>query len=493
MKDSIDLIMQQLLYNPKDPLVFNSGFFLFFIALFFISYPFVYNHPTGRIRFFLFFSLFFFYKACGFFVGIIVLSAIVNYSLSIAIFDAQKDRHKRVLLLISILLNLGSLCFFKYTDLFIDLINGFRINQISALHLVLPIGISFYTFENLSYTIDVYKGNFKPTRAFIDYLFFLSFFPKLVMGPIVRASDFMPQIRRIINVDESGLGKGLYLIISGIVKKVIISDFIYSNYVQYIFDDPARHSGIECLIGIYGYAIVIYGDFSGYSDMAIGLAQWMGFSIPANFNFPYQASNITEFWHRWHISLSTWLKDYLYISLGGNRLGKSRQLLNLLITMLLGGLWHGANLKFVFWGGLHGLALIADKMVMPYRKALPSSGIIGSITKVLGILITFNFVCFCWIFFKAKDFTDALIIINQIAKNFNSGALLALIQGYKSVIALLVGALFLHFLSSKIRIKLEDRVRTLSLAGKAILLFIVIWLVIQVKQSAPILPIYLQF
>jgi D-alanyl-lipoteichoic acid acyltransferase DltB (MBOAT superfamily) len=188
------------------------------------------------------------------------------------------------------------------------------------------------------------------------------------MGPIVRASDFIPQIRKDIFVSNRDIARGLYLILGGLFKKVVISDYIYVNYVQYIFDDPGRHSGIECLMGVYGYAMVIYCDFSGYSDMAIGMARWMGFTINENFDSPYQSSSITEFWRRWHMSLSSWLKDYLYISLGGNRVGKFRQYLNLMLTMLIGGLWHGASFNFIVWGGMHGVALAFDKMRMAIFK-----------------------------------------------------------------------------------------------------------------------------
>lgn len=280
-------IIAQLTYNADDPLLFNSAFFLFFIFFFFLFYQFLYKRKLTRVIYFTVFSLYFFYKACGIYVSLIIISAIVDFVLSNWIYKVKASGKKKALLFFSIVINIGMLCYFKYTDLFIGIINDFQLGQLQPLQLVLPIGISFYTFENLSYTIDVYRGQFKPVTGFLDYLFFLSFFPKLVMGPIVRASDFIPQIRKDIAITDRDIGRGLYLILGGIFKKVVISDYIYVNFVQYIFDDPTRYSGIECLFGVYGYAMVIYCDFSGYSDMAIGMAQWMGFKIPVNFNLSY--------------------------------------------------------------------------------------------------------------------------------------------------------------------------------------------------------------
>lgn len=382
---------------------------------------------------------------------------------------------------------------FKYTDLFIEIYNDITNGNINPLKLVLPVGISFYTFENLSYTIDVYRGNFKPVRSFLDYCFFLSFFPKLVMGPIVRASDFIPQIRKDIFVSNSDVGKGLYLILGGLFKKVVISDFIYANFVEYIFDNPALHSGIECLFGVYGYALVIYCDFSGYSDMAIGMAKWMGFSIPKNFDLPYQSSNITEFWRRWHISLSSWLRDYLYIPLGGNRKGKTRQYSNLLITMLLGGLWHGASLKFVFWGGLHGLALALDKLLFEKIRTKISNHWISHPSKIIGAIITFHFVCFCWIFFKANTFKDATIIIKQIVFNFNTEALLPMFNSYANIFGVMWLAYVLHITPLSIFQKIEDFCISSNLWVRLLLIVGFIWLITQVKQAEQVAPVYLQF
>ncbi len=490
-----DKIIQQLTYNAKDPLLFNSGFFLFFFCVFLLGYQFLYKRKLLRVAYFTIFSLYFFYKACGFYFGFILLSAVVDFNLANWIFTSKTIKRKNAILVLSIVVNLGLLFYFKYTNFFIEIINDFKLGEVKPLNLILPIGISFYTFENLSYTIDVYRGKFKPVESFLDYCFFLTFFPKLVMGPIVRASDFIPQIRKDIFISKEDVAKGLYLILGGLFKKVVISDFIYVNFVQYIFDDPSRHSGIECLLGVYGYAMVIYCDFSGYSDMAIGMARWMGFTINENFDSPYQSSSITEFWRRWHISLSSWLKDYLYISLGGNRVGKFRQYINLMITMLLGGLWHGASFNFIVWGGMHGLALAFDKLRLSFSSKLKvkSSKLKVQSLKFLGVIITFHFVCFCWIFFKASSFQDAGIIISQITTNFNMAALGPLLSAYRSVFGIMLVGYIFHFVPKSYELFVENILTKVSLVGRIAILLIFIWIVIQVKQADQVMPIYLQF
>lgn len=490
----IQKLIQQLTYNAKDPLLFNSGFFLFFFLIFLLGYQFLYKRKTTRVVYFTLFSLYFFYKACGFYFGFILLSAIVDFNLSNWIYTAKTKGKKNAILIFSILINLGLLFYFKYTNFFIEIVNDLNLGQIKPLSLILPIGISFYTFENLSYTIDVYRGKFKPVSSFLDYCFFLSFFPKLVMGPIVRASDFIPQIRKDIFISNSDIARGLYLILGGLFKKVVISDYIYVNYVQYIFDDPSRHSGIECLIGVYGYAMVIYCDFSGYSDMAIGMAKWMGFTINDNFDSPYQSSSITEFWRRWHISLSSWLKDYVYISLGGNRAGKFRQYINLMLTMLIGGLWHGASFNFIVWGGMHGIALAVDKVRISILSKLPKLNFrIPILGKLVGVLITFHFVCFCWIFFKAKSFHDADIILTQIFYNFNGSAWRPMLVAYQTVFIVMGVGYVIHFIPKSYQYFSEFILSKITLIGRIVVILIFIWVIIQVKQADQVMPIYLQF
>jgi alginate O-acetyltransferase complex protein AlgI len=484
-----DKILQQLLYDPKNPLLFNSGFFVYFLFFFILIYYSVRKNRRMRIGVFTLFSLYFFYKACGWFVSLILLSAVIDFAISNLIYLQKNKSRKTALLVLSLILNLGLLFYFKYTNFFISILNDLQFAQVNPLNLLLPIGISFYTFENLSYTIDVYRGHFKPVNSFLDYLFFLSFFPKLVMGPIVRAADFIPQIRKEYTVSQHDFASGFFLIVTGLFKKLVISDYINVNFVGYIFDDPSKHTGLECLLGVYGYAMVIYCDFSGYSDVAIGLARWMGFNVNINFNSPYQSASITEFWRRWHISLSSWLRDYLYISLGGNKHGKLRQYINLAVTMLLGGLWHGASWNFIIWGGMHGAALAIDKGRMAIFKSVKETKLL----RVLGVFITFHLVCFCWIFFRASSLHDSMVIIRQIGTNFDPGALGVLIAGYNTVFIMMLLGFSLHFVPQSICDSLVVKMEKLNIAGFIVIFLVFMFVFYQIKCSDQVMPIYLQF
>jgi alginate O-acetyltransferase complex protein AlgI len=491
----VSKLLGELLYDKNDPILFNSAFFFYFFALFLMCYLASAKSKAGRVAIYTAFSLYFFYKACGYYVGLVVISAIVDFFLSNTIYRTEKQSVRKTLMAFSIILNLGLLFYFKYTDFFIGIMNDLSLGHFTPLHLLLPIGISFYTFENLSYTIDVYRKEIKPVDNFLDYLFFLSFFPKLMMGPIVRAADFIPQISQPYELDSEDIGKGMYLIIAGLFKKVVISDFIYQNFVQYIFDDPSKHTGLECLLGVYGYAMVIYCDFSGYSDMALGIARWTGFKIPPNFDSPYQSSSITEFWRRWHISLSSWLRDYLYIPLGGNRKGKVRQYINLGLTMLIGGFWHGASWNFIFWGGLHGTALALDKVRIDAQKKRGGApgGWKGTLLKIGGVLLTFHFVCFCWIFFKAATFQDAWALIHQIAYDFQPGVWMELYSGYTAVFWVMLLGYFLHAIPKRTENIAEATLGRFPVWGSVAVMVCFIWLLVQVKSAQPMMPIYLQF
>jgi D-alanyl-lipoteichoic acid acyltransferase DltB (MBOAT superfamily) len=488
-----EAFFRQFLYDPKNPLLFNNGFFVFFFAIFISAYYVLRNNFPARKYLFCFFSLYFFYKASGFFVVFVILSAIVDYFLSNAIYRQQNTRKKKLLLVGSIIFNLGLLVYFKYTNFFIATCNDLLKTHFNPLNILLPVGISFYTFENLSYTIDVYRGHFVPVKKFTDYLLFLSFFPKLVMGPIVRASDFIPQINKPYVISENDFAKGFYLIVSGLFKKLIISDFITQNFVDYVFDDPSRYTGLECLFAVYGYAVVIYCDFSGYSDVAIGIAKWLGFTIPPNFKSPYQSKNITEFWRRWHISLSSWLRDYLYIPLGGNRKGVVRTYINLMLTMLLGGLWHGASWNFIVWGGLHGVALAFHKIWKQKTETLFKPVENSSLINAFSVLITFHFVCFCWIFFKSADFSTAGDMIHQILHDFDFSVWGAFFNNYKPVLALMLLAYLLHSIPDDLADRVIGRFKKIPLVYYLGIFFVFVLLYGFFKSSEPVMPIYLRF
>lgn len=494
---SLQQLLQQFLYDPAHPLLFNDGFFVYFFTIFICLYYTLRNHMLGRSALVSLFSLYFFYKASGSFVLLVVLSAIIDYVLSNKIHITTNKLHRKLLLALSVTFNLGLLFWFKYTNFFIELSNQLFSTHISMLNLLLPIGISFYTFENLSYTIDVYEGKLEPEKRFVDYLLFLAFFPKLVMGPIVRASDFIPQLKKPFFVSTADFAKGFYLIFSGLFKKLIISDYLTLNIVNYIFENPAQYTGLECLVAVFAYAIVIYCDFSGYSDAAIGIAKWMGITIPSNFDSPYQSKSITEFWRRWHISLSNWLRDYLYIFwLGGNRKGKLRTYINLFITMLLGGFWHGAKWTFIVWGGLHGVALIVHK-VWAARTSKPLADINNTgWYNALAAFVTFLFVCFCWIFFRADNFDIAMGMIRQIGTNlsFDSAIVSGFWGNYQPVVWMMLLGYALHLVPQRVPDYITVRfIERTPLFGYLIASLVFVYAYAQVKSAMPVMPIYLQF
>lgn len=537
--------LNQFLYDPKNPLLFNNGFFVYFFTLFILLFFLLKNHHTARRYVFTFFSLYFFYKASGWFVGLVIVSAMINFALSNLIYRSKEKSGKISLLILSIIINLAILFYYKYTNFFITVSNEIFTTEFNPLHIILPIGISFFTFENLSYTIDVYRGDFKPAKKFTDYLLFLSFFPKLMMGPIVRAHDFVLQINKPYIISERDFSMGFYLIVSGLIKKLVISDYITLNLVNYIFDTPSLHTGLENLFAVYGYAMVIYCDFSGYSDIAIGIALWLGFKIPANFFSPYQSKNITEFWRRWHISLSSWLKDYLYIPLGGNKkfsvgsfifvtlflvgaflmsvnLFKLNYIyaslvsvvlllifllpaiitknskgiaanFNLLTTMLLGGFWHGASWNFIIWGAIHGVGLGIHKIWMLLTGKTFASFNNSIVYRVVMGIFTFHFVCFGWIFFRAENYDAAITMINQIIYNFDAEVFLPFYDNYKKVIWMIVFAMIIHFIPDDWAEKAVVKIKTVPLGVYIIVFFGFLILYGYFKSAEQVLPIYLQF
>ena len=495
MEQIADRVLELLRYDASAPLIFNSGLFLFLFVGFAAGYVLLRRATTLRILYVILFSIYFYYKSSGIYFFLLIFAAVSDYWIAHGIAASRSRKAKRWLVALSAAVNLGMLGYFKYTNFLIEIANGiFGAGFLDFQNIFLPVGISFFVFQSMSYTIDVYRGVIRPLDHWIDYMFYLSFFPQLVAGPIVRARDFIPQIRQPLRVTRRMFGLGVGLVIIGLVKKAVISDYISLNFVDRIFDDPALYSGFECLMGIYGYALQIYCDFSGYSDMAIGIALLLGFRFPKNFDAPYKSATITEFWRRWHISLSSWLRDYLYISLGGNRKGRVRTYVNLLLTMLLGGLWHGAAVRFILWGALHGAALALHKMwmaVVPWAKAKGED--MNIVMRIAGVLITFNLVCFGWLLFRAEDMQTVHVMLYQIFNNFNPALIPQVIEGYKAVFGLIVLGYAMHFLPEKIDIDIQNRVVNASFWWQVALMAATIWCVMQIKSSDIQPFIYFQF
>jgi D-alanyl-lipoteichoic acid acyltransferase DltB (MBOAT superfamily) len=484
----LESLVEYLRYDPLRPLLFNSGLFVVLFVVFFAVFVLAERVIVLRLAWTTLFSLFFYYKSSGSFFWILILSTVIDYALGLWLYAAKTPWKRRLLLVLSLIANLGILGYFKYTNFLLEIIAGIQGAPFTPLDIFLPVGISFYTFQTMSYSIDVYRGKLLPERNILDFAFFVSFFPQLVAGPIVRAAEFLPQIRAKLKVTSEDIGVATFLIAGGLFKKAVLSDYLSVNFVDRIFDNPALYSGFENLIGVYAYSLQIYCDFSGYSDMAIGLALLLGFRLPVNFDSPYQSASITEFWRRWHISLSSWLRDYLYIPLGGNRKGTVRTYVNLLLTMLLGGLWHGANWKFVLWGAFHGgmLALekAFDRVINLPRNAW---------TRAMGVLLTFHFVAFCWIFFRANSMDDALMVLQQIAFNFNGSIAASFVTAYPYIVLTLVVGYLLHFTPRNIEFYVERGVVASPLVLQSLYIAAVAWLSVQVASSDVVPFIYFQF
>jgi alginate O-acetyltransferase complex protein AlgI len=488
----IHKLLQLFVYHPEEPLLFNSGFFLFLFTAFLWGYIALSPTHKPKMIYVILFSLYFYYKSSGGYFVLLLFATVVDFTLAKLIYQTRNKWQKKFFIVITLVINLGMLGYFKYTNFLFDAFSTFSGSDFKPMDIFLPVGVSFFTFQSLSYTLDVYRGNLKPVDNIIDYAFFVSFFPQLVAGPIVRAADFLPQIYKPTLVTKEMFGRGIFLIGCGLFKKAVISDYISINFVDRVFDAPTLYSGLENLFAVYGYALQIYCDFSGYSDMAIGIALLLGFHFPPNFDSPYQSRNITEFWRRWHISLSTWLRDYLYISLGGNRKGKTRAYLNQMITMLLGGLWHGASWRFIIWGGLHGAGLAIHKIFREwedeYGTAPPSKG-----ESLFNMALTFHFVCFCWIFFRAPSMEAVGEMLTQIFAHFNIGILFDFITGYKAVMLLMLLGYCLHFIPRSAEISFQHIVTKMPIMAKAAWMVAIIVLVIQTKSAAIQPFIYFQF
>lgn len=592
-----EFIIDLFTYDPQNPLLFNSGAFFLLFIVFIAIYAVTHRSRWFVSIFVIAFSLFFYYKSSGWYFSILVLTTVSDYYFAVLIARNRKKWKRRLWLGISIIPSLGLLAYFKYTYLFADTINqlfGTNIEVVDYFALwvneainsnfafdkiFLPVGISFYTFQSVSYVLDVYWRKLKPTKNILDYAFFLCYFPQLVAGPIVKAHHFLPQLKKKIKITENAVWHGFFLILIGLFKKAVIADYI-SQYNDLVFASPDGYSGFENLMAVYGYALQIYCDFSGYSDMAIGLGKIMGFDLGVNFNFPYQAKNITDFWRRWHISLSTWLKHYLYIPLGGNRkaslftyigtiltlwllllitgfswLNFSLYILlvgsfllglrykktaihiaslvliavfmgilfnenwfaftflglifvfwlrtlifpqvqkqnatyaNLMITMLIGGLWHGASWKFVFWGALHGIALAIHKFFKPYLDRIADNKIVNFISWA----ITFHFVIFLWIFFRAGNFEIAMQVINQITYQTDWNFFAPFISARSLWVILISIGFMIHSVSKQKQEKTIQQFINSPYWFKLIVFIITVQLVIQFKSEDVQPFIYFQF
>ncbi len=359
-------------------------------------------------------NYFFYAKWDLYYLALIPVVSSCDFAIGLGLQESKNPLVRRLLVTASIAMNIGLLAGFKYVPFFLDNwahVTGNAAATLSgAWHWTLPLSLSFYVFQALTYTIDVYRGDAKGTRSYLAHLAAVSFFPTTLAGPITRVSSLIDQLEKRKPLDPADGGRALFLIGMGLMKKLLIADYLSSNLVNRVFDFPTLYTGSETLIGVYAYALQIYYDFSGYTDIALGSALLLGIKLPANFNRPYAAENIADFWRRWHISLSNWLRDYLYFSLPGKR-SKVFAYGNLVVTMVIGGLWHGASWNFVIWGALHGAGLAVVRLWHAQFGAAKATGL----GRYVNIVLTFHFVTFAWIFFRAPNFDVALAILGRIA------------------------------------------------------------------------------
>jgi len=473
-------------------MLFNSLDFAIFLPIVFLLYWFVAQKNLKLQNALIVVASYVFYGWWDWrFLSLIIFSTVVDYTIGQKLRNEKQQSKRKVLLWTSIIVNLGFLGFFKYYNFFLEnfvdafSLFGMQINA-NSLNIILPLGISFYTFQTLSYTIDVYRKKLEPTKDFMAFSAFVCFFPQLVAGPIERADNLLPQISKKRIFKESFFREAVVQICVGLFRKIVIADTL-ADYVDIIYGDITLYNSSTILLATFFYTFQIYFDFSGYSDIAIGTAKLFGIKFKQNFNLPYFSKSLTEFWRKWHMSLSFWLRDYLYISLGGNRKGIKITYRNLMITMLLGGLWHGSSWNFIIWGGIHGVVLSIEKLLNSKIK----SKIINNLS-FFGYPITFITVLFSWIFFRAENLESSIFAISKIFQFNLSFPIISNINIMtNSILMLFIGLLFDSYLYFK-KVNLEDLGSKLNLS-KIIVFCSVVIVLINLFYSSSDNFIYFQF
>jgi len=543
-------------FSDEFPLIFTQAdFWIFFTALYLI-FSLIYKRIKLRNTYLLLVSLFFYYKTSGLFVGLLVFTTISNFYLGAGIYNARAKALKLTLLSLSVALNLFILSYFKYSYFIVDSLNYLFGTSYHVSHwlaewgnsisnegyftvdkIILPIGISFYLFQTITYCVDIYRGKLKPLDSVADFGLFVTFFPQLVAGPIVRAGEFIPQISKPTVISAADFNSGTFMILKGLLKKMIFADYLAMHFMDKVFDAPAMFSGFTNIMALFGYSLQIYGDFSGYTDIAIGLALLMGFRLPVNFNSPYKAQNTSDFWRRWHISLSSFLRDYLYIPLGGNRNATAATVvisvlilagsilafrdktvgitiaasvmlfvslalafrgmrkhfvmnINIMLTMLIGGLWHGASWKFVIWGGLNGLGILTYKY---WRRISPWEKSENRVAVVWKIMLTFTFITFTRLYFRGESMEHISSWYRQVADNMDWSSALQVLYQYRIVFVIMLFGYITHWLPVRTRESIENLWAKSPLVLKGIIA-VITGIVCYQAYSASFQPfIYFQF
>ncbi|MBO7190326.1 MAG: MBOAT family protein [Alistipes sp.] len=476
-------LLSMLVYDSANPLTLTTGFFLFAFLIFSLGYVAVRHRGRLRTWYVVLFSLYFYYKLSGVYVLLLLAVALSDYLIGRRVAKSRDaGRSTKWWVALSVTINVAILVYFKATNFFVDCINNlYGSGTLDWQSVVVPAGVSFFVFQSMAYVVDIARGTIAPLRRFVDYIFLLSFFPKMFLGPLVKAKEFIPQIEsRDVVVSRDDFGRAVMLVARGLIKYAIIAKALGLLFVAPAFAGELGEGGMVALMAIYGFTLQIYCDFSGYSDIAQGVALMLGFRLPDNFDAPYKSATITEFWRRWHISLSTWLKDYLYISLGGNRKGTIRTYLNLIITMFLGGLWHGVGLTFVAWGLLHGVALALHKLwlkIVPMAVTLGRD--MGVVRRVVATFITFHIVAFGWLLFTATDMAEVQTMLWRITHNFSPSEFLPMVEESAVAMVLMVVGYVMHFLPRRLNDICALGITRLGFVGECVVLVLAIWLVMQ--------------
>jgi len=489
---------QLFVYNPNDRLYFGSSFFLFLILGLLIIYRLAAKSKNIKIYSLIFFSLFFYYKDSGYFFLLLFFSTFINFYFGSFIFKAKKPGIKRFLFILVLIINLGLLIYFKYTNFFLQILNDIHAGNFQPLNLLLPVGISFYTFKAMSYVIDLYIGNIEePTKSLRDFCLYMFFFPNILAGPIDRAVAFLPQIQEEHQITKEDIGRALFLIMCGLFKKNIIADYIGLNFVDRVFQVPLRFTGVENLLASYAYVLQIYCDFSGYTDMALGIALLFGYKLMENFNIPFISTSVADYWRRWHISLSTWLLDYMFkpLQMKFRRLKIWGSAFAIFLTFIAIGFWHGANWTYLAFGLLHSTYLAVSILTIKYRKAIYDKlHLTGTkFLKVFQIIITFHLLLVGAIIFRSESLSTAMNVFHQIFRYFHGIVFFQWITGYTQVFVLIVIGYAMHFIPKSIDKKVESALTASPVYVQALFLAIMIIIVVQV-ESAQLQPvIYFNF
>lgn len=492
-----DKILDILKFNADEPLLFNTGLFLVLFLGFLGIYQILCRWKYVKLIFVILFSLYFYYKSSAAYCFILLGVCVSDYVLGFLLGKARKNWVRRLVVAINVFINLGMLVYFKYFNLLFETFANFAQVDFDPLDIVLPAGISFFTFRSISYIVDIYRRQMEPCCDFLAYTFYLTFFPPLLAGPVVRAKDMLPQVHQNPIASKAMVSEGLFLIMCGLVKKVIVADYISQNFVDRIFDNPSLYSGFENLMGSYGFILQLYCDFSGYTDMAIGIALLLGYTFLDNFRSPFKSQSPTEFWHRWHISLSSWLRDYVYIPMGGNRCGKLRRNFNLMTTMVVGGLWHGASWMYMIWGALQGVFLVGHKQLKGLTQKKRDDDEEPRPTPrwrvAVNVFITFNLIAFSFVFFRARSLDVVKEMATQVFTNFHLDVAPQFFEGYMLIVAAIAFGFLMHFAPEKWTRKAKKAYGAMPLVIQALILAIVLVLIIQVRSSEIVPFVYLQY